>query len=175
MDENRLIGSTPEWMSQLERLILRDRNHPSVFIWSLGNEERLIQTTDVGKRLARTLLRRQRELDPTRLATYAADNRDQFGGINSVMHVRGFNYSLKFIDAYRMAHPNQPIIGTEVGSTFTTRGVYADDAARGYASDYDLSYPRHGFNSRRVVEILRCARMAGRRFCLDGIRLSRGA
>jgi beta-galactosidase len=144
MDENRLMGSSPEWMSQFERLILRDRNHPSIFIWSLGNEERLIQTTDVGRRLARSLLRRQRELDPTRLATYAADNRDQFGGINSVTHIRGFNYNLRFIDAYRMAHPNQPIIGTEVASTFTTRGVYANDTARGYASDYDLNHPRHG-------------------------------
>ncbi len=144
MDENRLIGSSPELMSRFERLILRDRNHPSVIIWSIGNEERWIQSTDTGKRLAQSLLRRQRELDPTRPATYAADNRDQFGGINSVIPVRGFNYHLGFIDKYRKEHPDQPLIGTEVASTLATRGVYANDAARGYVSDYDLNYPRNG-------------------------------
>jgi beta-galactosidase len=144
MDENRLIGSSPEWMSQFERLILRDRNHPSVILWSIGNEERVIQSTDVGKRLAQSLLRRQRELDPTRLATYAADNRDQFGGINSIIPMRGFNYHIRFIDKYRKEHPDQPLIGTEVASTLSTRGIYANDATRGYMSDYDLNSQRNG-------------------------------
>ena len=39
LDENRLLNSSPEYMSQFERLIIRDRNHPSVFMWSIGNEE----------------------------------------------------------------------------------------------------------------------------------------
>ena len=39
MDETRMMSSNPEGMSELERLIKRDRNHPSVVIWSLGNEE----------------------------------------------------------------------------------------------------------------------------------------
>lgn len=144
MDENRLIGSSPEWMSQFERLILRDRNHPSIIIWSIGNEERVIQSTDIGKRLAQSLVRRQRELDPTRLATYAADNRDQFGGINSVIPVRGFNYHIGFIDKYRKEHADQPLIGTEVASTLSTRGIYVNDATRGYMSDYDLNSQRNG-------------------------------
>ena len=144
MDENRLIGSSPELMSQFERLILRDRNHPSIIIWSIGNEERVIQSTDTGRRLAQSLLRRQKELDPTRPATYAADNRDQFGGINSVIPVRGFNYHLAFIDKYRKEHPDQPLIGTEVASTLSTRGIYANDAMRGYMSDYDLNNQRNG-------------------------------
>ena len=49
LDENRLIGTSTEYMSQFERLILRDRNHPSVFMWSIGNEEGWIQGNDVGK------------------------------------------------------------------------------------------------------------------------------
>ncbi|HJQ71546.1 MAG TPA: beta-galactosidase GalA [Blastocatellia bacterium] len=144
VDENRLIGSSPEMMSRFERLVLRDRNHPSVVIWSIGNEERMIQSTDAGRRLAESLLGRLRELDPTRVATYAADNRDQFGGINSVIPVRGFNYHLTFIDKYRKEHPDQPLVGTEVASTLATRGVYADDAARGYLSDYDRNHTRNG-------------------------------
>ena len=44
MDENRLLNSSEENMSQFERMILRDRNHPSVFMWSIGNEEGWIHT-----------------------------------------------------------------------------------------------------------------------------------
>ena len=44
LDENRSLNSSPEYMSQFERMILRDRNHPSVFLWSIGNEEGWIQT-----------------------------------------------------------------------------------------------------------------------------------
>ena len=85
MDENRLMGSSPELMNEFERLILRDRNHPSVIIWSLGNEEGTIQDTDVGKRIAKSLIRRLKELDPTRLCTYAANNGKQYAGINEVV------------------------------------------------------------------------------------------
>ena len=39
LDETRLLNSSQEYMSQFERMILRDRSHPSVFMWSIGNEE----------------------------------------------------------------------------------------------------------------------------------------
>jgi beta-galactosidase len=145
MDENRLMGSTPEMMGQFERLILRDRNHPSVIIWSLGNEEFLIQSTDVGRRVAESLLRRQRELDPTRLSTYAANNGNQFEGINSVVPVRGINYmALSDIDRYRKDHPGQILWGSEEASTLCTRGIYANDTVRGYLCDYDRNKPDWG-------------------------------
>ncbi len=141
MDENRLMGSSPELMSEFERLILRDRNHPSVIIWSLGNEEGTIQDTDVGKRIAKSLVRRLKELDPTRLCTYAANNGKQYAGINEVVPVRGFNYHLDEIDSYRREHPDQILWGSEVASTVSTRGIYANDAAQGFVSDYDLNFP----------------------------------
>ena len=92
LDENRLIGTSTEYMSQFERLIERDRNHPCVFMWSIGNEEFGIQNNDVGRRLAQTLIQRQNELDPARTCTYAADLPNVFHGINEVIPVRGFNY-----------------------------------------------------------------------------------
>jgi beta-galactosidase len=141
MDENRLMGSVPELMGQFERLILRDRNHPSVIIWSLGNEEQTIQDTDVGRRIARALAQRQKELDPSRLCTYAADNGKNYAGINEVVDVRGFNYHLNEIDTYRAQHPDQVLWGSETASTVSTRGVYANDAQRGYVADYDLNFP----------------------------------
>ena len=61
LDENRLLNSSSEYMSQFERMILRDRNHPSVFLWSIGNEEGWIHTNSNGKRIAQTLLAKQKE------------------------------------------------------------------------------------------------------------------
>src|SRR5205085_3275367 len=64
MDENRMMSSNPEGLSQLERLIRRDRNHPSVIIWSLGNEERE-QGSERGARIVTTMKRLAKRLDPT--------------------------------------------------------------------------------------------------------------
>ncbi len=141
LDENRLMGSTPELMSQFEHLILRDRNHPSVIMWSVGNEEFTIQDTPVGRRIAQSLVERQKELDPSRLSTYAGNNGKNFVGVNEVVDVRGFNYHLNEIDAYRKDHPDQVLWGTETASTVCTRGIYANDAERGYVADYDQNFP----------------------------------
>lgn len=141
LDENRLLNSSPEYMSQFERLILRDRNHPSVFMWSLANEEGYVQTTSYGKRIAHTLLVKQKELDPTRTASYAADVANVYRGINEVIPVRGFNYRITGVDPYHQDHPDQPIIGTEMGSTVTTRGIYKLDSITGYVPDQDITAP----------------------------------
>lgn len=141
LDENRLIGTSTEYMSQFERLIGRDRNHPSVFLWSIGNEEGWIHGNDVGRRLAQTMIQKQKELDPSRTATYAADNGNYRLGINEVIPVRGFNYRITAMDDYHAVMPNQPVLGTETGSTVCTRGVYAKDTLLGYLPDHDITYP----------------------------------
>jgi beta-galactosidase len=141
LDENRLLNSSPEYISQFERLIKRDRNHPSVFLWSIGNEEGWIQTGSHGKRIAQTLLARQKELDPTRISTYAADVPNVFHGVNEVIPIRGFNYRQFAAADYHRDHPGQPVIGTEMGSTVTTRGIYEKDTVRGYLKDEDVWAP----------------------------------
>jgi beta-galactosidase len=141
MDEQRLLNSSPEYMSQFERHIKRDRNHASVFMWSIGNEEGWIQTNTVGKRIAQTMLSKQRELDPTRTSTYAADVANVYNGVNEVIPVRGFNYRQFGVEAYHKDHPLQPIIGTEMGSTVTTRGIYEKDTIRAYVPDQDITAP----------------------------------
>ena len=141
LDENRLIGTSTEYMSQFTRLIERDRNHPCVFMWSIGNEEGWIHSNDVGKRLAMTLMRKQLDLDPSRVSSYAADNGTQWTGINEVIPVRGFNYRITSIDAYHAAHPGQPVYGSETGSTVCTRGIYIKDTVAGYVPDHDITYP----------------------------------
>ncbi len=141
LDENRLLNSSPEYMSQFERLIRRDRNHPSVFLWSIGNEEQWIQTNSHGKRIAETFLARQKELDPTRTSTYAADVPNVFHGVNEIIPIRGFNYRQYAAADYHRDHPGQPILGTEMGSTVTTRGIYEKDTVRGYLVDEDVWAP----------------------------------
>lgn len=141
MDETRLLASGKEYSTELSDLILRDRNHPSIFIWSIGNEEHATQRTDIGKRIALNQILLQQQLDPSRTSTYAANVGNVYTGVNEVIPVRGFNYNLTQADAYHRAHPSQPVIGTEVASTVTTRGIYIKDTVHGYVPDYDSIYP----------------------------------
>jgi beta-galactosidase len=141
LDENRTFSSEDEGQSQLERLIRRDRNHPCVFAWSLANEEGSDQGNERGTRMATTLRRLARALDPTRPIT-AAMNGGWGAGFSSVVDVQGFNYGDgKRMDQFHAKFPLQPAMGTEVGSTVSTRGIYANDPARGYVSAYDANFP----------------------------------
>jgi beta-galactosidase len=141
LDEQRLLNSSPEYLDQFERLIKRDRNHPSVFLWSIGNEEGWIQANSIGKRIAQTLLVKQQELDPSRTSTYAADMGNVFNGVNEVIPVRGFNYRQFAVADYHKDHPTQPLMGTEMGSTVTTRGQYTLDSLKAYVPDQDITAP----------------------------------
>ncbi len=86
LGETRLLNSSEEYAHQLSDLILRDRNHPSLFMWSIGNEEGYVQTQSNGKRnCALRCCNYRRELDPTRTSTYAADLGNVFHGINEVI------------------------------------------------------------------------------------------
>ncbi|HTR79988.1 MAG TPA: beta-galactosidase GalA [Bacteroidota bacterium] len=163
LDENRLLNSSPEYLGQFERLIVRDRNHPSVFLWSIGNEEFHIQTESVGKRIAQTLLAKQMELDPTRTSTYAADVGEKYTGVNEVIPIRGFNYRAEKMDVYHKAHPGQPVVGTEMGSTVTTRGIYAKDTVRCYVPDEDVTAPWWASTAEAWWSIA-----AARQWCMGG-------
>jgi beta-galactosidase len=143
MDETRMMSSNPEGLSELERLIKRDRNHPSVVIWSLANEEPE-QGNTRGARIVATMKRLQRKLDPSRVVTTAMNGGWGGVGVSTVVDVQGCNYSDGLIDAYHAAHPRQPMIGTETASTLATRGIYANDKVRGYMSAYDTEKPGWG-------------------------------
>ena len=140
MDENRRVDETPLAMDELKALVLRDRNHPSVFMWSLGNEEGNLQATNdaaqaAAVRLITPMQALVHQLDPTRLCTIAM-NGGWGEGFSTVIDVQGFNYRTRNIDKFRAEFPTKPAIGTETASTRTTRGVYADDKARGYVAAY---------------------------------------
>ena len=139
MNESRLLGSDSENLKKWDDQIRRDRNHPSVAIWSVANEEFTVQSTPQAGNVARTMQNLVKSLDPTRPVTYAAPQGDTFDGINGVIEVRGWNYHPGGdMDKYHAKHPDQPNVGTEQASTVCTRGIYADDKARGYVSAYDI-------------------------------------
>jgi len=139
IDETRRMSSDPTSLDELERLVRRDRNHPSVILWSIGNEEPQ-QATARGVKVATTMKRLVNRLDPTRLVTAAMDN--GFGeGISAVIDVQGFNYRHEKMDAFHAQFPNVPIIGTESASVVTTRGEYVRDEAKSYVPAYDTDHP----------------------------------
>jgi beta-galactosidase len=139
--ETRLMSSNEEGAAQLEKMVKRYRNSPAIFLWSLGNEEgRLQSSNDVGPRVIHTMQEHAHKLDPTRLCT-AAVNGSYDKPFASALDVMGFNYNLSSVDKYRANHPRQPAIGTETASTVATRGVYTTDKLRNWVSAYDVNHP----------------------------------
>jgi len=144
MDENRLLGSDAENLSELAAQVRRDRNHPSVFIWSLANEEEVQRTAAAGEVFG-TMQRLVHGLDSTRLCTAAMNSwsGDKPDGFSTVMDVQGFNYlNNGDMDAFHRSNPEKPAIGTEEASAFYTRGVYTNTMT--YDSAYDDNKPGYG-------------------------------
>ena len=145
LDETRMMCSTPEGLSQLERMIRRDRNHPSVIMWSLGNEEWAVQGNVHGRRIVESMRGLARRLDPSRPITVAMDSGYSDGkGVPRAVDVQGFNYQREDLDAFHRTFPALPTIGTETAGTYCTRGIYADDTSKGYVSAYDVNCPDYG-------------------------------
>ena len=137
MDETRWFESTPEGMAQLEMLVRRDRNHPCVILWSVGNEEPT-HMSSVGFRIARTMMAAVRRLDGTRPVTTAVSNHPLICDVMNSVDVVGVNYNLPDWDAIHRKHPDKPFVVTECCATGTTRGWYYPDApARGYINGFD--------------------------------------
>ena len=138
MNETRMFGTSEEAVRQLTALIERDRNHPSVFIWSLGNEEFTIQNESWSRHLMEKATRLAKALDDTRPVTFGGNNGPNDTGINGVSEIRGVNYircSSKILGdwlwEYHKAHPDQPIIGTEESSYVLSRGGAKNDLGSG--------------------------------------------
>lgn len=142
IDEVRQMTSSRQGLSELEALIRRDRNHPSVILWSIGNEEPQ-QMTARGLKVAKSMARRIRELDPTRKVN-AAMNKGFGDGITTALDVIGFNYHEAQIEPFRARFPDMPIIGTETASAVSTRGEYKTDAKRQVVASYDTEHPYWG-------------------------------
>lgn len=129
-----------EWHKKdLAAMLLRDRNHPSVFMWSIGNEIRE-QFDSSGIRIARELGELVKSLDNTRPVTCALTENDPSKNYiyqSGVLDVLGFNYKLNDYKELPARFPGQKFIATETASALATRDYYdwPSDSARLWPPD----------------------------------------
>ena len=126
IDETRLAGINANETSALRRMIERDRNHPSVILWSAGNEEWGIEWDKKGERIAATMRDYCHLYDPARPMTFATS-----GGptVEVPVDVAGYNYIMQNpIDEHRRNYPDRRCYGSEETTGCGTRGVYFPDA-----------------------------------------------
>ncbi len=117
-----------EWHKRdLEDMVLRDRNHPSVIMWSIGNEVAEQWTNDpAAGRISKELVAIVRNLDKTRPITAACNNVSTNNTLltDGDLDLIGTNYDHKKIAELQKMFPGRPIIGTETTSALATRGSY---------------------------------------------------
>ena len=146
IDENREMGTTEQRLDELRRLIVRDRNHPCVISWSVGNEEWAIESNELGARIGATMQAFAKTVDSTRAIT-AAVSGGWGQGISTTIDVMGYNYiGQGSTDAQHAKFPQQPSWGTEEGSTHATRGIYVRDEKQHYAAAYDQKPSPHFYS-----------------------------
>jgi beta-galactosidase len=139
LDENRKLGDSAEVLSQVESMVKRDRNHPSVIMWMLCNEEEK-QGSAEGRKRGETMKELILSLDPTRKISAAMNGGWGGDGLSNVLDVQGFNYNIWQYDIFRKKYPKMPCFGSETGSTVSTRGEYTTDKEKGYVCAYDVTY-----------------------------------
>ncbi len=134
-DETRMMSSNPEGLSQFENLVRRDRNRPSVFMYSMGNEEGQANTAR-GALILGAMKAVAMRHDGSRPVSIAPAGAIGAGGL-AVGDVAGYNYMDPAAEEFHKKHPETPVMGTETVSAVGTRGVYITDPKKGFVASYD--------------------------------------
>ncbi|HZL08368.1 MAG TPA: glycoside hydrolase family 2 TIM barrel-domain containing protein [Prolixibacteraceae bacterium] len=147
MDENRHLGDT--YMDHTEPghiysnpqdladMVQRDRNHPSIILWSMCNEEWL-QGSEEGVQMMSGMMKTVHQYDTTRLVTSAMNGKWFMPGFRTVEDIMGVNYSPEIYDQFHKEFPKMPMFGSETSSTKMTRGKYEDDKEKSIVSSYSV-------------------------------------
>ncbi len=137
MNEVRWFESTDEGKAQLEMLMKRDRNRPSVVFWSLGNEE-MHHATEEGRRISQSLLAHARKLDDSRYIMTAICHSPECATVCDELDVIGVNYNWTVYEEIHKKYPEKPVVSSENCATGTTRGHYLPDAPeKAFITAYD--------------------------------------
>lgn len=137
LNEARWFSSSEESIEQLETLVRRDRNRPSVFFWSLSNEE-YYHLNEQGRRITKTLMETLRRLDPCRPITSAIDKSPDKATVCDELDIIGINYNLNLFDEVHSRYPDKAVFSSENSASTTTRGWYEPNCTeRGYLTAYD--------------------------------------
>lgn len=135
IEENRLVGVNEEHTRLLKRMIERDCNHPSIILWSIGNEEWGIEWEESGTRIAATMREYCHRFDPTRLVTAASSSGPT---ILIPVDVAGYNYILQNpVEQHRKDYPQRCAYGSEETTGSGTRGIYFDAYDKGHMMAYN--------------------------------------
>lgn len=129
IEETRLMGINDAQLEPLKKMIERDKHHPCIIMWGIGNEEWGIEWKSKGEDIARIMTEYCHEIDPTRPVVVATSSGPE---VIKGTDVAGYNYIIQNpIDEHRAAYPSRVAVGTEETSGCGTRGVYFNDIENG--------------------------------------------
>ena len=144
IEENRLTGINREHTDLLGRMIRRDRNHPCVILWSVGNEEWGLEWNELGTRISESMREYCHRFDPTRLMTVASSSGPH---ILIPADVAGYNYIIQNpADEHRANYPERCALGSEETTGCGTRGVYFTGDSRMAAINREKQGPDSLYN-----------------------------
>ena len=132
----------PAWHDKdVASWIRRDRCHPCVIMWSIGNEIYDMHADERGAEITRILAESVRTHDPDRHAytTFGCNYMPWSGGQKCAEYVDivGYNYGEKLYEAHHKSHPGWIIYGSETGSVLSSRGIYHFPVEQSIMSDED--------------------------------------
>ncbi|MBR1440089.1 MAG: DUF4982 domain-containing protein [Lachnospiraceae bacterium] len=132
----------PAWHGRdVEAWVCRDRNHPSVVFWSIGNEIYDTHADDHGQEITRDLMETVKKHDPRGNATPTiGSNYMPWEGAQKcadILKIAGYNYAEKFYEKHHKEHPDWVIYGSETFSIVQSRGIYHFPLHCGIMSDED--------------------------------------